>query len=61
MVQEEAGAQGEQPPAVDEAGPAAPLAPEEVEARRALDDLGEEAQQRREAPARSARGKERAM
>ena len=59
-VQEEAGAQGEVAPAVDEAVPAAPLAPEELEVT-GPSTLGEEAQQSREAPARSARGKERAM
>ena len=52
-------AQGEAPPAVDEAVLAAPLAPEEVKVA-GPSTLGKEAQQRREAPARSARGKERA-
>ena len=60
QVQEEAGAQGEVPPAVVEAEPSAPLAPEEVEVAGPL-TLGEEAQQRWEAPARSARGKEHAV
>ena len=59
-VQEEAGAQGEVPPAVVEAEPLAPLAPEEVEVAGPL-TLGEEAQQRWEAPARSSRGKEHAV
>ena len=53
-------AQGEAPPAVDEAVPVAPMAPEEVEVA-GPSTLGEEAQQRRAAPARSAWGKERAM
>ena len=60
QVQQEAGAPGEAPPAVDEAMPAPPMAPEEVEVAGPL-TLGEEAQQRREAPAMSARGKERAV
>ena len=59
-VQEEAGAQGEVPPAVVEAEPSAPMAPEEVEVA-GPSTLGEEAQQRWEVPARSARGKERAV
>ena len=48
------------PPAVDEAMPAPPMALEEVEVA-GPSTLGEEAQQRREAPAMSARGKERAV
>ena len=60
QVQEEAGVQGEVPPAVDEVVPAAPLALEEVEVA-GPSNLGEEAQERREATARSARGKERAV
>ena len=60
QVQEEAGAQGEAPPAVVEAVPEAPMAPEEVEVA-GPSTLGEEAQPRREAPAMSARGKERAV
>ena len=60
QVQEEVGAQGEVPPAVVEAVPSAPLAPEEVEVAGPL-NLGEEAQQRREAPVKSARGKEHAV
>ena len=60
QVQEEAGAQGEVPPAVVEAVPAAPLAPEEVEVA-GPSTLGEEAQQKWEAPTRSARGKERTV
>ena len=60
--QEEQGAQGEQPPAVDEAGPSAALAPEEVGPVGPSMTLGEEAQERREAPtSRSARGKEHAV
>ena len=51
---------GEAPPAVDEVMPAPPMAPEEVEVA-GPSTLGEEAQQRREAPAMSARGKERAV
>ena len=47
QVQEEAGVQGEAPPAVDEAMPAAPMAPEEVEVA-GPSTLGEEAQPRRE-------------
>ena len=54
-------AQGEQPPAVDEAGPLAPPAPEEVGPVGPSMTLGEGAQERREAPTRSARGKERAV
>ena len=50
-------AQGEVPPAVVKAGPSAPMAPEEVEVA-GPSTLGEEAQARWEAPARSARGKE---
>ena len=38
--EEEQGAQGEQPPAVDEAGPSAAPAPEEVGPSGALDDPG---------------------
>ena len=60
QVQQEAGAPGEVPPAVVEAMPAPPMAPEEVEVA-GPSTLGEEAQQRREAPAMSARGKERAV
>ena len=60
QVQEEA--QGEEPPAVDEAGPSAPLAPAEVGLAGPSMTLGEEAQERWEAPAsRSARGKECAV
>ena len=60
--QEEQGAQGEQPPAVDEAGLSAAPAPEEVGPMGPSMTLGEEAQERWEAPAsRSARGKERAV
>ena len=59
--EEEQGAQGEQPPAVGEAGPSAVPAPEEVGPMGPSITLGEEAQERREAPARSARGKEHAV
>ena len=60
QVQEETGAQREVTPAVVEAVPEAPMAPEEVEVA-GPSTLGEEAQPRREAPAMSARGKERAV
>ena len=60
QVQEEAREPGKVPPAVVEAVPEAPMAPEEVEVAGPL-TLGEEAQPRREAPAMSARGKERAV
>ena len=60
--EEEQGAQGEQPPAVDEAGPSAAPAPEEVGPVGPSMTLGEEAQERREVPAsRSSRGKECAV
>ena len=61
MVQEEAGAPGEVPPAVEEAVPAAPLAQEEDEVARPSTTWGQEAQPRRGAPTMSARGKERAV
>ena len=60
QVQQEAGAPGEVPPAVVEEMPAPPMAPEEVEVA-GPSTLGEEAQQRREAPIRSAQGKEHAV
>ena len=59
--EEEQGVQGEQPPAVDEAGPSAAPAPKEVGPVGPSTTLGEEAQERWEVPARSARGKEHAV
>ena len=60
--QEELGAQGEQPPAADKAGPSGAPALVEVGPMGPWMPLGEEAQERREVPAsRSARGKERAV
>ena len=54
--------QGEQPPAVDEAGPLALPVPELVGPVEPSMTLGEEAQERREAPtSRSPQGKERAV
>ena len=59
--EEEQGAQGEQPPADDKAGPSAAPAPEEVGPVGPSMTLGEEAQERQEAPTRSAWGKERTV
>ena len=59
--EEEQGAQGEQPPTVDEVGPSAAPAPEEVGPVGPSMTLGEEAQERREVPARSAQGEEHAV